>query len=199
MIKRLLLFPLLAFVSGNVDLYAITQQDNNLINAASQGNIEAVQKLIEYGASPTAANDNGRTALMAAADEGHNDTVNLLIRNGSIVNATDNNGKTALMYAAEDGFNLALVKLLLAKKAKVNVTDKRGWTPIMYAANGGYLNAIKLLVDAGGDFKVKALDGKTAKDLAAAKGLTNIVDYFNMKEAADKDIWATKDDDDDDN
>lgn len=197
MIKRIVLFPLLAFVFDCTDLRAISKTDNDLIAAAAQGNIEQARNLIEYGASAVAADNNGRTALMAAADEGHSDMVSFLIINGASVNITDNNGKTPLMYAAEDGFNTGLVKLLLANKAKVNVIDKKGWTPIMYAANNGYLNAVKLLVDAGGDFKVKALDGKTAKDLAAAKGLTNVVDYFNMKEEENEDIWATGDNDDD--
>lgn len=197
MIKNFVLLPLLAFLFDCVDLCAISKTDNDLIVAAAEGNIEQARNLIEYGASAVAADDNGRTALMAASDEGHTDMVRFLITNGASVNVTDNNGKTPLMYAAEDGFNTGLVKLLLANKAKVNAIDKKGWTPIMYAANNGYLNAVKLLVDAGGDYKVKALDGKTAKDLAAAKGLTNVVDYFNMKEAEDKDIWATGNDNDD--
>ena len=197
--KKIILFPLLAFVFDCLELCAITTKDNELIIAAAQGNLERARILIQYGASALAADNNGRTALMAAADEGHKDMVSFLITNGAGVNVTDNNGKTPLMYAAEDGFNIALIKLLLAKKAKVNPTDKKGWTAIMYAANGGYLNAVKMLVDADGDYKVKALDGRTAKDLAAAKDLKNVVDYLTKKEALDKDIWASdKDDDGDD-
>ncbi|OGV39360.1 MAG: hypothetical protein A2020_09030 [Lentisphaerae bacterium GWF2_45_14] len=196
--KKFLLFPLLAFVFDCVELSAITKQDNDLIVAASRGDIEGARNLIECGASALATDDKGRTALMAAADEGHKDMVSFLITNGAAVNVTDNNGKTPLMYAAEDGFNTALVKLLIMNKAKVNIVDKRGWTAIMYAASGGYVNSVKMLVEAGGDFKVKAPDGKTAKDMAAEKDLRNVVDYLTQQEALSKDIWASGNDDDDD-
>ncbi len=73
-----------------------------LMEAADDGDTEAVRLLIKHGANVNAANEDGCTALMMAADEGHTQAVRVLIQAGADLNARDKEGKTALMMAEHE-------------------------------------------------------------------------------------------------
>ena len=61
--------------------------DISLIDAAWDGNIEAVKQHLAAGTDVNAKNDFGRTPLHEAASNGHKEIVELLISNGADVNA----------------------------------------------------------------------------------------------------------------
>ena len=84
--------------------------------AAQSSDTELMQRLLEAGAHPLAATDNGTTALMAASGIGWVEgvthewsreqnvrTVSWLLELGADVNARDLDGRTALMGAAHKG------------------------------------------------------------------------------------------------
>ena len=70
--------------------------DGALIQAAVDGNIEAVKKHIAAGMDVNAKDDGDRTPLHWTAGEGHKEIVELLIAEGADVNAKDNVGETPL-------------------------------------------------------------------------------------------------------
>ena len=90
--------------------------------AASAGEIEIVQTLIERGAALEETDENyefGNTPLMFACWPGKIEVIQTLIRAGANVNATDNWSVTVLMHAAKRG-SLSVVEQLVKNGANVN-------------------------------------------------------------------------------
>jgi ankyrin repeat protein len=127
--------------------------NDKLLQAAGQGNLEAVPTLLAQGGDLKAQHPDGRTVLMQAVLSGNLELVRFLIDEGADVNAKDEFG-TALMYAAKGG-HIEIMKLLLDKGADLNATDKYGHTALLYAARSGNLEAVKLFIDKGADVKAK--------------------------------------------
>lgn len=93
------------------------QLGNELINAASIGELAEVKTLLDKGAPVNQTTRDGRTALMGAARKGHLEVIRLLLDNGAQVNLASKNGWTALMMAALEG-RLEVVRFLLNNGAK---------------------------------------------------------------------------------
>jgi len=82
-----------------------------LLNAANQGNADAVRTLLAQGADINAVSSRGETALMFAAYNGHTDTVQALLTSGANVQAADAKGWTPLILASRQGHR-DIVRLL---------------------------------------------------------------------------------------
>jgi ankyrin repeat protein len=108
--------------------------------------------LLEYGADPSIATEEGATPLMAAAgvgiwqvgesaatNEEAFEAVKLCYELGNDVNTVDANGDTALHGAAHRGAN-EIVKFLVEKGARLDVPNKIGWTPWIVADGVMYPN-----------------------------------------------------------
>jgi ankyrin repeat protein len=111
--------------------------DNALIDAATKGDLAAVQALLAKGANVNARAAGGETPLIMAAVNGRLSVVHALLDKGADVNAGDNHGTTALMDAAEYG-QLQVVQALLARGADVNAKNKRGET-VLYLMEYSFL------------------------------------------------------------
>ncbi len=106
-----------------------------LLRAAQSGDLTLVKRLLERGADPSLATDDGTTALMVAAGIGWvegvtyewspeqtRQTVELLLDLGVPVNAQNLDGQTALMGAAHKGRN-DVVELLVERGADLALRD----------------------------------------------------------------------------
>src|SRR5439155_14933075 len=82
-----------------------TRQDPRtaLLEAAEQGHVERIKKLIRQGVDLGERDEMGETALMKAAHKGYINTVKLLLANGADVNAKNPFGETALSLATREG------------------------------------------------------------------------------------------------
>lgn len=100
--------------------------------------------------------------LMMAALKGHLDLARKLIDRGADVNKT---GWTPLHYAATGG-HLAIMELLLEHHAYIDAESPNGTTPLMMAAQYGSIDAVKLLLAAGADPRLKNRLGLSAIDFA---------------------------------
>jgi len=116
---------LLCLIAGGVHA---SEPDRRLIAAASRGATAEVRELLLAGASHTARDADGRTALVAATYGNHVETARLLMQAGADVNVRDTVGRTAFMVAAVYG-HIEILRLALKHGADVNTlryrTDSR--------------------------------------------------------------------------
>jgi uncharacterized protein len=112
-----------------------------LHNAAAQGHIKLVQRLIDYGADVNAQDTNGFTPLLNAVYAGHLDITKLLINSGADSNTVPNASPHALNLSVQRG-DLPMFELLLKSVASVAQLDKFGHSPLVIAKK---LNRSKMI------------------------------------------------------
>ena len=114
--------------------------------------LEMMRLLLELGADPLLANEDGTTALLVAAGVGiwsssespgsaaeALEAVKLMIALGDSVTTVDDNGDAALHGAVMRG-SPELVLYLLEHGAALNPVNQRGWTPLTIAQGIFYAN-----------------------------------------------------------
>ncbi len=116
--------------------------------AASRGNLELVELMIDRGIPLDKTSRRVSQPLHYAACKGHTEVMALLISRGARVDARDGYDKTPLHWAAECGQPEA-AKLLLEHGAEVNADSKFG-TPAHAAAANRHLDVYDLLLLHGG-------------------------------------------------
>ena len=140
-----------------------------LIDAAHEGDAQAVRDLLRRGADVEARDSFGRTALLWAAIKGHTDVINIFLEINADVNAKGENDKTALIHASARG-QTDIIRALLLGGADVNMGDRFGRTPLLWAAIKGNVETAKTLLENGADPNAKTNDGWPALMYAAFKG-----------------------------
>jgi hypothetical protein len=102
-----------------------------LNDAAKEGNLDEVKRLIEEGANIEVRDSSRATPLYNALDQGNKDVVEFLILKGANVNVNCTEGYTPLHRATRlFGGDKELVNLLIANGANVNAVDDFGYTPL---------------------------------------------------------------------
>jgi ankyrin repeat protein len=122
-----------------------------LLSAASVGDLQLLQQLLDGGLSPEAATPAGWTALHAAAMAGQLESMQLLLQRGASVEAATLQGGYVPLHAAARAGQTDAMQLLLGAKAKVDAADHMGYVPTCHAALTGDADAVFLLLDAGAD------------------------------------------------
>ena len=114
---------------GNVKITGQTRHNRTvsfdplalLLDASLEGELDLVRKTAGEVTDPSAANDEGITALHNAICAGHLDIVQFLVEFGCDVNAQDSDGWTPLHCAASCN-NLAMVRFLVEHGACIFAT-----------------------------------------------------------------------------
>jgi len=186
--------------------YPVSEVDSGLLDAAENGNLEAVQKHLAAGMDfELKCAGCGGTALLHAAFGGHKEIVELLIAKGADVNAKNDSGRTSLNWADKEiadllrkhggktgeeldisiheaawKGNIEAVKQHIADGADVNEKDDSEWTPLHNAAEKGHKEIVVQLIDAGADVNAQDV-------LGSNKGNTplNAASEENHPEVAD--------------
>lgn len=135
---------------------------NALQRAASAGQSEIVQLLLDRGAD-IEATLNQKTVLMMAAVTGNYDTVTVLVRAGANQDVQDptSYGMLAFHHAARQG-NLEALQAFLDLGTDPDVLENTQSTALMYTAYYGYLEASQLLIGAAADLNIRDQGGHTA-------------------------------------
>ena len=120
--------------------------------AAKAVDVEMMRLLLELGADPLLANEDGTTALLVAAGVGiwsssespgsaeeALEAVKLMVELGDSVTTVDDNGDAALHGAVMRG-SPELVLYLLEHGAALDPVNERGWTPLTIAQGIFYAN-----------------------------------------------------------
>ena len=127
--------------AGGADLHSWGYNSSTpLHSAAYYGDLEVVQKLIEYDVDINAAGSDGRTALHFAS--GDHDTMNLSDPRPSIL------------------------RLLLAHGADVNARAENSSTPLHSASRFATPEVVRVLLEHGADVKAEDNGGRTALQVA---------------------------------
>ena len=147
-----------------------------LVRAARNGNLSAVEALVEYVGSDVdrATDDDGETALMAAAGSGHEPVIAWLMERGASVTVRDHSGKTAVTYALESNRKRAVDLLTVVTGTDVLASVEPA-VLVVAASQNGNLELVKQAVARGA--RVDDLDGtgRTALHAAAANGQIEII------------------------
>ncbi len=163
--------------------------DAALVSATREGNLSALNSLIQSGADVNAAERDGTTPLLWATYESNVDVVNQLIAAGADPNATNNFGVAPLLQASRTG-DSAIVEALLNGGADLPSAVRDGETPLMAAARAGNVTSVELLLKAGSDpDATEAFQGQTALMWATVEGHLEIVDAL-LNAGADPNIVA---------
>jgi ankyrin repeat protein len=150
-----------------------------LIWAASEGNEQLVEALLDQGALVNMQNFVGETALFLAAARGFDRICALLIENGGDTRLATIDGATPIHMAAACG-HLEILKLLTSRGSYVNAVDEEGDCALHYAVREGQRASIELLVKHfGADHNLKNDDDETPLDLAIELGETAIADFLS--------------------
>ena len=120
--------------------------------AAKAVDVEMMRLLLELGAEPLVANEDGTTALLVAAGVGiwsssespgsageALEAVKLMVELGDAVTTVDDNGDAALHGAVMRGSE-ELVLYLLEQGAALNPVNEKGWTPLTITQGIFYAN-----------------------------------------------------------
>ncbi|XP_071572585.1 uncharacterized protein [Temnothorax nylanderi] len=164
------------------------QKDINI--AASNGDIQAVQRLLKDGADANDKDIDGRTPLHYAVNSGQASVVNFLLENGADVTQVTNKGNTPLHTATSKGYK-EIVEVLLQRVShdKLNnfinaKTGASGATSLHVAAKNGFLDVTKSLLKRGAIYNIKNNEGKTPLDLSKDQ---NVNDLLKLVEEMFKD------------
>lgn len=165
-----------------------------LLVAASSGDVARIEALLAAGADHAAADEAGETALMHAAHNGHVAAVAALIAAGADVNAKSPQGWTALAKAAYNGDTergyVEVLEVLHAAGASLDERIFFGITPLMLAAGGGDAAVVEWLINAGADVLATNEGGRTARLMASDKFY---VDVINLLTEAERQLGVSED------
>lgn len=143
-----------------------------VMEAASQGYVEAMDILLSAGADPSVEMWNGWTALAFAARNGRTAAIERLLRARPA--PTAKHLQLALFAASEAG-RPKTSAVLVGAGADVNAFDASGLTPLMLAAKWGQPKTASKLIALGAKIDARDRMGQTALMWAARQGRSDVV------------------------
>lgn len=180
--KKILLLILISM------LFLACSKNKKLAEAATNGNLTEVKKLIEKGADINYSNSKRNTALMKVCYFAEHTKYFNIAKELIDLGADVNKGSIPSNYTPLDQAvkfnNYKLTKLLLDNYADPNITFKgcyEGRTVLMTATSAKKPNRlasyelVKLLIDNGADIELEDASGKTALDYALQTGRKDLI------------------------
>ncbi|MEK7855103.1 MAG: ankyrin repeat domain-containing protein, partial [Acidobacteriota bacterium] len=165
----------------DVNQFAEPEKRTPLMEASFHSSPEMLAILIDSGASISALDYHGRSALHYAARTERCENIDLLIGSGMLVNPEGTSDFTPLMEASRVGGPVA-AKCLLKHGANVNAQDGGEFTPLMHAVWSHSVDTIKVLLEAEPNLQLRNNQGWTAGEIARSLGQDEIARLLNRPE-----------------
>jgi len=172
---------LAATIAGRAPLDARDGHGRTALHVATFASQREAIKLLAAAGADLGALDNDRyDAVTIAAVADDEETLALLLQLGASAKLTTSRYEgTALIAAAHLGHD-GVVRQLIAAGAPLNHVNNLHWTAAIEAVvlgNGGerHQATLRALVDAGADLSLTDRDGRTALQLARARGFGEMV------------------------
>uniref|UniRef100_A0A3Q2FVZ2 Ankyrin repeat and KH domain containing 1 n=1 Tax=Cyprinodon variegatus TaxID=28743 RepID=A0A3Q2FVZ2_CYPVA len=147
------------------------QADNrSLAEACSDGDVNAVRKLLDEGRSVNEHTEEGESLLCLACSAGYYELAQVLLAMHANVEDRGIKGDITPLMAAASGGYVDIVKLLLVHGADVNAQSSTGNTALTYACAGGFVDAVKVLLKEGANIEDHNENGHTPLMEAASAG-----------------------------
>ena len=153
-----------------------------LHEAARDGDIEQVKRLIAQGTNINVLDNRNCTPIYYAALRGHKDIVEIFLANGADVNERDRFGYT-LLYPAVWSNDTDTMRFMIEKGIDVNLAAEEDYPPLYYAVMNNDLESVEVLLAKGARFDIKTFDGYTVFYHAALMGKGETVKFFVGKGA----------------
>jgi len=163
-----------------------------LVDAARNGDTNALRALLQKRVDVNATEADGTTALHWASYRDDVQSADLLIRAGAKVNAANELGATPLWTASLNG-SAAMVRRLLEAGANPNAALLLGETPLMVAARTGNPVVVEQLLAKSADVNARAARGQTALMWAVAQKHPDVVKVLLAHGAdvhARSEVWS---------
>lgn len=130
--------------------------DVALLEAAADGDIEAMQQAVATGAQVNAIVEGDGTPLLVAARHGNVDAMQWLLARGADVNVAARGDGNPLIAAAGRG-QLDAVRLLLDAGASIEMVVPGDENALIQASGGGHLEVVRLLLSRGADANARVV------------------------------------------
>ena len=121
------------------------------MKAASFGNLQHIEALLEKGADVNIFDSSGCNALYYAALKGNTEILQIILESGADVNKNHATRKLYSLIAAASGGHGECVRILLEAGADVNNIDYENHTALSCSALYGQSKCVKILIVAGAD------------------------------------------------
>ena len=127
---------------------------------------------------------DGRRPLHGSAARGSVPHLRLLLDAGAEVNVVDHSGRTPLHWACGAG-QVEAMRELVQRGAEVDAVDDKGETPLVCVISARTLplhdrvEAVRLLLQVEADRSIPNGEGETARDVAEARGLEEVVELLD--------------------
>ena len=163
-------------------------RNHGLFLAVRDGSLKVAAALIAWPQTKVEwRSPKDESPLMIASLKGQTDIVRKLVARDADVNKT---GWAPLHYAATNG-HLEIMQILLDEHAYIDAESPNKSTPLMMAAKYGSPAAVKLLLEAGADPRLRNELGLTALDFAQQANRRDAVELISaaIRGAGPKGKW----------
>jgi ankyrin repeat protein/beta-lactamase regulating signal transducer with metallopeptidase domain len=146
---------------------AAPMRDALALAAVRTGDLAVLRQVLDAGADPEEAGQDGQRPLMVAVDADNADMARALLEAGADVNVHDGHGATPLQRAVA-GSRSDMVQVLLQHGPDTEARDRDGNTPLLAALPARAEQSVELLLAAGADPNAADSMGRTPLEVAVS-------------------------------
>ncbi|XP_006817520.1 ankyrin repeat and KH domain-containing protein 1-like [Saccoglossus kowalevskii] len=148
----------------------VSEGIRSLVDACTEGDVNAVRKLLDEGRSVHETTEEGESLLSLACSAGYYELAQVLLAMHANVEDRGIKGDCTPLMESSSAGHTDIIRLLLAHGADINAQSSTGNTPLMYTCNGGHEDAVKVLLENGANLEDVNENGHTPLMEAASAG-----------------------------